>query len=220
MSVYGWAWSLVLAGGAAVGSVYLVGPVSMAVARFADRLVLGGLAGVLLGRALAMRAGQATLDDPLGGIGGDVEFWFVVGLLGAVVASASRPGRWRKSSERLSDVAPCVLAAFGAFQMLCWLRSYCSPAGAPRFGLELIFGLGLVSLAFALQLRWALSPNATTVFAVGAIAGDRLVLAVGPSRVADAWMSALLLAIALLYLGHQLATTWRVGTTRRRLLRD
>ncbi|QXC60634.1 hypothetical protein KSP35_20295 [Aquihabitans sp. G128] len=203
----------------AVGSVYVVAPASMAVERFADRLVFGGLAGVLVGRAVAISAGQATFSDPLGGIGGDVEFWFVVGVLGAFVALASRPGRWRKGSERLSDVAPCLLAAFGVFQVLCWLRSYCSPTGAPRFGLELMLGGGLVALALALHVKWSLSPNARTVLAVGVIAGDRLLLASGSSGLAGAWMSALVLAGAIAFLGLRAARGWRLRQARRHLLR-
>lgn len=219
MNLYGWVWSLVAAGGVAVGSVYVVAPASMAVERFADRLVFGGLTGVLVGRAAAMSAGQATFSDPLGGIGGDVEFWFVVGVLGAFVALASRPGRWRKGSERLSDVAPCLLAAFGAFQVLCWLRTYCSPTGAPRFGLELMLGVGLIALALALDVRWSLSPNARTVLAIGVIAFDRLLLASGSSGLARAWMSALVFAGAAAFLGLRATRGWRLRQARRQVLR-
>lgn len=219
VSLYGMAWSLLVAGGVAIGSVYATAPLSMPVGRLADRLVLGGLAGLLLGRVVAIRSGQAALNDPLGGVGGDVEFWSLVGVLGIFVASAQRPVRWRKGSERLSEVAPCVLLAFGAFQSLCWLRSYCSPSGAPRFGLELILGLALMGLALSLQFRWALSPSARIVLVVGVVSGDRLVLAAGPSWLADAWISAILVSIALTYSGiHWGTSRWR-RRTQRRLLR-
>lgn len=74
MNTYGLAWSLLLAGFAAVGSVFVLVPVSPPRARLADRVVLGGLMGVLVGRSVAVVGSDATVRSPLRGFGGDLEF--------------------------------------------------------------------------------------------------------------------------------------------------
>lgn len=175
--------SLFASGAVMLCSAYIFTPATMTAQTLADRLALGALPSLVVGRAWSVGLSDlASLDAPMRGFAGDGEYWLVIVMIAGVVAWVSTPARRRaQAAGRCVDAAPCVLAGYGSYQALCGLRRICLGPGAgiessATVPVEALLGVALIGLAVVLRYLWALEPNARLSLVVAALALDRVVL--------------------------------------------
>ena len=149
-----------------------------------DRLMMPALAGLLVGRLVAI-----LLDDrnslrsipAILVVRSGVEFWAgVVALIALLIWSGRRQDPWRS----LAELAPFLLWGYAAYEAGCVVRDACygpaSPVGLAPSGLRtrmfpvaFVVAATVAGLGVMVHLWWSLSPKAKVLVAVGGVGGVR-----------------------------------------------
>lgn len=142
--------------------------------RFVACIAVGLAAGWAVGSGAANALGSRT------SMTADTAFWAAALGVSAAYVGPARKRAFVPVTARLADLAPWVLAAYGTYLGLCWLRGACSAlgGGGPEPGAvgEAVAGAALVAAGVALHRAWPLTESQRVAAAVLALAAFRLAL--------------------------------------------